>query len=145
MKRFTWDNKQILSSLGVLFGAEHKNLEIFLKKNTRNALQDKGYQYVKASDNPQFLVSFVAGAMEEAQESHHNYRTDLDVTVSWSQTNEYLQGGISVVFMDLTGEDIFWQGTATQRLKNSQMRKQDGSVILGLIDIIMESLPPAGT
>lgn len=144
--RYAWDNKQALSNLGVLFGSEQKKLELTLKKHTVGAMAERGYHLVNANDNPEFLVSFVAGAMEQAVDSQHNYqknRMNLNTTYVWSQTNEFLQGGISVSFSDLSGEDILWQGTATRRIKSSEMRRQDGSMVRELLNIIMTSLPAA--
>jgi len=143
MKRFTWDRELGLSTVGVLFGVESKNLELLLRRNTLDAMRDRGYQYVERSENAQFMVSFVAGAMEQRQETFQSNRMDLDSSYSWTQTNEFLQGGISVVLKDPAEGEIIWQGTATQRIKNHQMRKQDGSVVLGLLKIIMETLPRA--
>jgi hypothetical protein len=143
LKRFTWSEPTV-STLGAMFGLERMNLAPQLKKNTMSALREKGYVYVAADDNPQFLVSFVVGAMEQVRESSHTVDRDpinFDSVVSWSQTNEYLQGGVSLVFKDLSVDTIIWQGTATQRIKNQQVARQDGSMIQKLLGIIMQSLP----
>ncbi len=143
LKRFTW-NERTLSTLGALFDIERMNLGPQLKKLAMSALREKGYLYVEADDNPQFLVSFVAGAMEQTRQSSHTVEKNpinLDSVVSWTQTNEYLQGGISLVFKEVSADTIIWQSTATQRINNQQLRNQDGSVARKLIDIIMTSLP----
>lgn len=137
LKRFTWDSKQSMSYLGVLFGAVHKNLEARLKSSTLKALSERGYMSVGTDANPQFLVSIVAGAIEQSASAEIN----LDNSVTWSQTNEYLQGGISLVFKDLSRKEILWQSTATQRITKRQLQNQDGSVIFRLLENIMSNLP----
>ena len=144
LKRYTWDNKEPLVNLGVLFGTDQKQLESVLKSNAVTALAKLGYQYVEADENPQFLVSMVAGAAERAQDSQHAFQKNeinLNRTMYWSQTNEYMHGGISLVIKDLSAENILWQGTATQRIKNHEMKKTDGSVAMKLLDVIVKDLP----
>ena len=137
LQRFTWDPKQSMSYLGVLYGAVHRNLEARLKSSTLKALSERGYEYVESDADPQFLVSLIAGAMEQSS----TIQINPDHSVTRTQTSEHLQGGISVVFKDLSREDILWQGTATQRITKSQLQKQDGSVIFQLLENIMADLP----
>jgi hypothetical protein len=144
MKRYTWAEKDSLSFLGVLYGSDHEALAAKLKSQTTKALSAEGYQFVAADKDPQFRLSIVAGAMAQMEQTETSFSEGsihLHNDISGSLNNEHFQGGLSLVFMNLSGEDILWQSTATQKIKNRDMGNQDGSIMVKLLGIIMATLP----
>lgn len=144
MKRYTWAKKDSLSFLGVLYGSDHEVLAARLKAQTTKALSVQGYQHVEADMDPQFTLSIIAGAMAQTEQSATSFSEGsihLHLDDPSSLNNEHFQGGLSLVFTDFSGEDILWQGTATQRIKNRDTGNQDDTIMVKLLGIIMTTLP----
>lgn len=143
MKRYAWGEKP-LAVLGVLTGGTFTQLELQLKQEVRAVMKTKGYQYVESAGDAEFIVTLVAGASDQMSTSTHTVRRNelyYGATIVWSQTNETLQGGVSVVFKDLSDTNILWQGTATQRIKPSSTRNQSGRNVSELVAEIANFVP----
>jgi len=148
MKRYTWAGKDSLSFLGVLFGSDHQALAASLKLQTTKALSSQGYQYVDADENPQFRLSIVAGAMVQIAQTESKFGSGtihLDSGIAGASNKEYFQGGLSLAFMDLSGQNVLWQGTATQRIKHRDMGRQDDKILNKLLGVIMATLPSSAS
>ena len=146
LKRYTWGEKP-LAVLGVLTGGTFTDLEVQLKQEVGVVMKTKGYQYAESAGDAEFIVTLVAGASDQMSSSVHTVRRNelyYGATVVWSQTNETLQGGVSVVFKDLSDINILWQGTATQRIKPSSTRKKNsGRNVSELVAEIANFVPPS--
>jgi hypothetical protein len=142
--RYTWRSKNLLSVVGSLIGGNNQLLESRLKSNVSRVLEAKGYKYVEPDGDPQIEVSFVAGMVDQESTSYHTVGGESvqgESNQSWSQTNDIVRGGVSVI-LKVSGEDhTLWKGTAIEQIKNRQLRKQDGTAVRQMVDKIMQSLP----
>jgi hypothetical protein len=135
LTRYTWGDK-VLSTVGVLSGGNFIELEQHLKQTVAPALAKKGYVLVSADADPEFRVNFVAGAADQMTTSVHNVNKgtlDFNSNFTWSQANEHLHGGLSLVFKDLNNDKILWQGTASQKIKNSRKNTKNIDQLLARI------------
>lgn len=142
MKTYAWQGKQTLVMIGVLTGAPNQPIEDNLKRIFSEAMAQKGYTRVKISDHPDFLVAFTAGAMDTATDSVHSVnrsRVYHDQAV-WVQSNDYLEGGLAIMFLDPVNKATMWQGTAGDRVKPRDSKKEDGSTIKRLVDEILKTI-----
>ena len=142
LTRYTWGEK-VLSTIGVLSGGNFTELEQHLKQTVAPALAEKGYVLVAADEDPEFHVNFVAGAADQMTTSVHNVSKgtlDFNSNFTWSQANEHLHGGVSLVFKDLNNDKILWQGTASQKIKNSGSNTKN---IDELLTRVLATLPSA--
>ena len=137
---YAWGDK-VLSTVGVLSGGNFVEFEQHLKQTVAPALAAKGYKLAKGEEQAEFHVNFVAGAADQMTTSvHHVDRGTLDFNSSftWSQANEHLHGGLSLVFKDTKDDNILWQGTASQKIKNSSDTNKN---VDELLERILETLP----
>lgn len=143
-KTFAWANEHPLTVIGVLVGAPTQQLEEVLKDQFSSQLTDKGYLQVKSTENPDFVILFTAGAADQSAYSVHRVDRNkwaYDATVIWSQSNDYLEGAVSVSFLDPDSEQTIWRGLAADRVRSGDSRKQDGSTVRRLVQEIMKYVP----
>lgn len=140
LSKYKWGDK-VLSTVGVLSGGNFVELEQHLKQTVAPALAEKGYTLAEGDEVAEFHVNFVAGAADQMTTSvHHVDKGTLDFNSSftWSQSNEHLHGGLSVVFKDIKDDNILWQGTASQKIKNSSRSTKN---VDELLKRVLETLP----
>ncbi len=144
-RTYTWD-KPALILIGVLVGASSVDLEVRIKKAISKELNKKGYQYVKRDEPHDLTVSFLVGAVTQTQYSQHAFTKDrwaYDATFYWTQSNDTLKGALSIIINDPNiKNDIVWQGTAAENLKNNPKRNK--GTVEKLAQIILGYLPPSG-
>jgi hypothetical protein len=145
LKTFAWANDHPLSVIGVLVGSPTGQLETVLKEEVSAQLVSKGYSLVERTNNPDFVIVFTAGAMDQMTHSVHRVdrnRMAYDATVMWSQMNDSLEGAVSIELQDPASEETtIWRGAATDRIKSKDSRKQDGSTVRRLVQELMKSFP----
>ena len=143
-KTYAWD-RPALTLIGVLAGASSVDLEIRIKKATSKQMSRKGYQLVAADQPHDLSISFLVGAVTETQYSAHSFTKDrwaYNSTFIWTQSNDTLKGALSIIINDPgIKDDIVWQGTAAENLKNKASRN-DGTVEK-FAEIILANLPPS--
>ena len=135
-ERFTWAGDRVLTVMGPLHGGDSSELEKRLKTSTQLILAEKGYIYVAIADDPELIVSFVAGTDDKTT-------TSQNADGFGTQTNEYLQGDISVVFKSVIDLNTIWQGTATGRIDHLKLGGEEGEALGVLLEKALESLPPS--
>lgn len=115
-----------------------------LQSTTANELSKRGYRRVENSDNPDFFVSFLVGAVNQSQTSVHRSnpsRLVQEPVFIWSQTNDYLEGGVSVILRNPANDDIIWQGIARDKLSGREARELGKTTVTRLVRIIMKKFP----
>ena len=128
-----------LSVIGVIIGGPTEQLESVLKNELSAALADKGYTLASREADPDFVIIFTAGAFDRMAQSVHRMDGNFNnASVIWSQTNDYLQGGVSITFQEPETEKTMWRGMASDRVKS---QTQDGSTVKRLIEEIMQTFP----
>ena len=141
-KSYTWAPNSV-TLIGVLTGASTVDLSKRIRRYAAIELEQKGYQFVKSDQPHDLKVSFLVGAVTETQYSAHNFTKDrwaYNSTFVWTQANDYLKGALSVVMSDPTNPDnIIWQGTAAENLKNNA--KRNSGTVQKLTSVIMAQLP----
>jgi hypothetical protein len=141
---YAWANDNPLTMVGVLTGSPTEQLETRLKGEFSSSLANKGYTRVKRTENPEFVVLFTAGAIDQMSRSVHKVdrtKRGYDATLIWSQTNDYLEGAVSVSFLEPESKKTIWRGSAVDRVKDRDSRKQDGSTVKRLVEEIMKHVP----
>jgi len=138
---YAWGDAPV-SVIGILAGAESMQLEIRVKHAVNVVLQAKGYRLVERRD-AQLLASTLIGAIAQTARSEHvvNSQRYYRAQVRWSQENEFLRGGVAILLTHPDTNDVVWQGTAGENLKNNVGR--DGGTIEKFVGLIGESLPPS--
>ena len=143
-KTYAWD-RPALTLIGVLAGASSVDLEIRIKKATSKQMSRKGYQLVAADQPHDLSVSFLVGAVTETQYSAHAFtkeRWAYNSTFIWTQSNDTLKGALSIIINDPDIKDeIVWQGTAAENLKNEASRNE--GTVEKFAEIILGHLPPS--
>jgi hypothetical protein len=138
MNTYAWGKKP-LSVIGVIIGGPTEQLESVLKNELSAALADKGYTRADRAADPDIVIIFTAGAFDRMAQSVHRMDGNFNnASVIWSQTNDYLEGGVSITFQHPETEKTMWRGMAVDRVKS---QKQDGSTVKRLIEEIMKSFP----
>ena len=143
-KTYTFEDHP-MTLIGVLAGASADELEERVKHAINFGMDEKGYTYVSSAEPYDIAVSFLVGALTETQTSSHQFTKDrwaYNATFVWTQQNDYLKGALSIVMRQPTvDDDILWQGTAADILKNKASRNR------GTVDkfssVILEQLPPS--
>jgi hypothetical protein len=144
MKTYAWAPKPTLTVVGVLVGSPTAVLEKETKRIFKEAMTTKGYSLVKATENPDFLVAFTAGAGDRATDSVHTVTRDRaysQTTAIWSQTNDSLQGGLAITFLTPDGTTDIWKGLSSDRISPRDARQDDAPTLNRLISHIMSSVP----
>ncbi len=143
-KTYAWDRPALIL-IGVLAGASSVDLEIRIKKAISKQMKMKGYQLVKSDQPHDLTVSFLVGAVTETQYSQHAFtkeRWAYNSTFVWTQSNDTLKGALSIIINDPNiKDDIAWQGTAAENLKNNPNRNQE--TVEKFTEIILGYLPPS--
>jgi hypothetical protein len=143
-KTYTWD-RPALTLIGVLAGASSVDLEIRIKKAISKQMSSKGYQLVAADQPHDLSISFLVGAVTETQYSAHSFTKDrwaYNSTFIWTQSNDMLKGALSIIINDPDiKDDIAWQGTAAENLKNNANRNE--GTVEKFAEIILANLPPS--
>ena len=145
MKTYAWPDKQALTMIGVLVGSSTQPMENAIKEIFGETMAKKGYRNVKLSEDPDFVVMFAAGAVDQMSMSVHSVegnRLSRNQYV-WTQMNDTLQGGLAITFLDPVSEANMWQGTAGDRVKPRESNKDDNITIKRLINEILKNLPAA--
>jgi len=138
---YTWASPP-LAVVGLLSGAENAELEARVKKGVGNLLNSKGYRLAGAHERPDMTVSVLIAAVAETAYSEHSVSNQryYQRTVVWSQLNDFLRGAVSIIMTHPENEDIMWQGTVGENLKNTS---QDGETIKKFVDLIFAQMPPS--
>ena len=138
---YTWSDDPV-AVIGVLSGAETAQLDVRVKRAVNEILQAKGYRLVEKR-NAQLHVTTMIGAIEQTSYSEHvvNSQRYYDAQIRWTQENDYLRGAVSVVITEPNTEDIVWQGSVGDNLKNSA--RQTSGTIEKFVGMIGEMLPPS--
>lgn len=126
--------------IGVLAGSERVQLATRAKQLVNQQLQAKGYQLVERR-NAELVVSTMIGAIEQTAYSQHvvDSQRYYGAQIRWSQENDYLRGAVSIIFTHPDTEDIVWQGSAGENLKNNA--KQQRRTARDFVVRIGEMLP----
>ena len=143
-KTYAWD-KPALILIGVLAGASSVDLEIRIKKAINKQMSRKGYQLVGGDQPHDLSVSFLVGAVTQTQYSQHAFtkeRWAYNSTFVWTQSNDTLKGALSININDPNiKDDIAWQGTAAENLKNNANRNE--GTVEKFAELILSYLPPS--
>ncbi len=141
-KTYTWAPHSV-TLIGVLTGASIVDLSQRIRRYTAIEMEKKGYQFVKSDQPHDLVLSFLVGAVTETQYSAHNFtreRWAYNSTFVWTQANDYLKGALSIIMSDPADPDnIIWQGTAAENLKNNP--KRNSGTVGKFTTIIMAHLP----
>jgi hypothetical protein len=139
-----WDPKSPVIMMGVLYGSEPKALKQRIIQLTQAALEERGFEFVEADQQPDLLISIAAGLSEASSFSEHSVTQntlDHNDTIMWQQTNDFYRGGLAIQLVSAaTGEDV-WRGAARNKISESEMRRQSGTAINDLLDTILANLP----
>jgi len=144
MKTYAWAPKPTLTVVGVLVGSPTAVLEKETKHIFSTAMTTKGYTLVKATQSPDFLVAFTAGAGDRITDSVHTVTRDRAYsrsTAIWSQTNDSLQGGLAISFLSPDGTKDIWKGLSSDRVTSRDAKRDDAPTLNRLIAQIMSTVP----
>jgi hypothetical protein len=88
------------------------------------------------------IASLMIGAISQTSISQHKVDARqgyYDRTVSWTQENEYLRGGVAMILTNPDNGVIMWQGSAIDTLKAN--RKASGQKIDKFGKLVEQMLP----
>lgn len=138
---YSWAEEPV-AVIGVLAGAESVQLELRIKDAVNRMLQSRGYR-LDDKNNAQLRVSTMVGAIEESNYSTHVVDSQRyhGAQFRWTQENDFLRGAVSVIFIHPDTEDIVWQGSVGENLKNDANRAR--GTVGKFIGMIGEMLPPS--
>jgi hypothetical protein len=141
LKSYTWATPS-LNVVGVLSGAENAELEARVKKGVGDLLNSKGYRLAGAHERPDMSVTVLIAAIAETAHSVHSVSSQryYSRTIVWSQVNDFLRGAVSIIIRHPENEDIMWQGTVGENLKNTS-QGENGQTIRKFTALIGEQLP----
>jgi hypothetical protein len=140
MKTFTWADPPVMV-VGLLSGSGESSLTRRAKAVGEAILTNKGY--VDAGPHkPEMIAAVMIGAITQTSISQHKVDARqgyYDRTVSWTQENEYLRGGVAIILTNPDNGVIMWQGSAIDTLKAN--RKSSGQKIDKFGKMVEEMLP----
>lgn len=142
-KTYSWADEPV-AVIGVLSGAESVQLELRMQDAVNRMLQSRGYR-LEDRNNAELLVSTMVGAIEQTSYSTHvvDSQRYYNTQFRWTQENDFLRGALSVIFTHPDTEDIVWQGSVGENLKNDAGRAR--GTIGKFIGMIGEMLPVSGS
>ena len=144
LKTWSWGSDKPITMIGFLVGNSGDNVRGNLLSTTTDELNKRGYQRVDRSDNPDFHVSFLVGAVNQSRTSVHRSNPSglvQEPTLIWTQSNDYLEGGVSVVLRNPVNDEIMWQGIARDKLGEREMRGLGKTTVTRLVRVVMENFP----
>ena len=140
LKTFVWAEPPV-RVIGILSGSGESQLTDRAQSVGQAILINKGY--VDAGPHkPDMIASLMIGAVSQTSVSQHTVDARqgyYDRTVSWTQENEYLRGGVAMILTNPDNGVIMWQGTAIDTLKSN--RKSSGQKIDKFGKLVEEILP----
>lgn len=125
-------------------GNTGKNIRGDLLGTTTDELNKRGFTRVARDEHPDFLVSFIVGAANQSQASQHRSNPSgltQEPVIIWSQTNEYLEGGVSVIIRNPDNDEIMWQGIARDKLSGREVRALGKATVSRLVQAVMKKFP----
>ena len=141
LKTFIWAEPPV-QVIGLLSGSGESDLTRRAQRLGQAILTNRGY--VDAGPHkPDMIASLMIGAITQTSISQHKVDARqgyYDRTVSWTQENEYLRGGVAIILTNHDNGVIMWQGSAIDTLKSNQ--KTDGQKI-GKFGKLVEQMLPA--
>ncbi len=144
LKTWSWDTNQRITMIGILVGNSGDNIRSSLLSTTADELKNRGYELIEHGNNPDFLVSFLVGAANQYRTSEHRSNPSGLVqqpAIAWSQSNEYLEGGVSIILRNPTNDEIIWQGIARDKLSEREIRGMGKTTVIRLVHAIMNKFP----
>ena len=140
LKTFVWADPPV-QVIGLLSGSGESDLTRRSQDIGQEILTNRGY--VDAGPHkPDMIASLMIGAINQSSISQH--RVDArqgyyDRTVSWTQENEYLRGGVAIILTNPDNGAIMWQGSAIDTLKANQ---KTGGQKIGKFGKLVEQMLP---
>lgn len=140
LKTYVWADPPVMV-VGLLGGSGESSLTRRAQAVGEAILSNRGY--VDAGPHkPDMIASVMIGAITQTSISSHTVDARqgyYDRTVSWTQENEFLRGGVAIILTNPDNGIIMWQGSAIDTLKNN--RKGSGQKI-DKFGLLVEQLLP---
>ena len=146
LKTWSWGNDKPITMIGILVGTTGDNIRGDLFSTLETELNSRGYKRVDRNANPDFHVAFLVGAVNQSRTSEHRASPpglNQEVIFIWSQSNDYLEGGVSVVLTNPVNDEIMWQGIARDKLNDREVRVLIGATVTRLVRVLMKNFPDA--
>ena len=152
---FAWISKNPMK-VGQSVGVPNPLLEPRIMSALETALVAKGYEFVKAPKDADFVVSFTVGSREEIRvDSYPSMSAGYGVAYprhwGWggayygvateTQVRQYTEGMLAVDIFDVKERRPVWHGVATKRISESD-REDAAATIKAAVDAILAGFPP---
>ena len=140
LKTFVWADPPV-QVIGLLSGSGESDLTRRSQDIGQEILTNRGY--VDAGPHkPDMIASLMIGAINQTSISQHKVDARqgyYDRTVSWTQENDYLRGGVAIILTNPDNGVIMWQGSAIDTLKAN--RKPSGQKMDKFGKLVEQMLP----
>jgi len=121
-------------------------LEDRLEQTTRELLTAKGYRFVDAVENADFVIGFGVGVQDEVRIDSYptRYRGAWHwpgATASTLRVRQFVEGRLTVDIFDVATDQPAWHGTATKTITSAD-RENAQRAIREALTAILANFPP---